>query len=464
MPVARKPPRSTRVHHGRKCWIIITVFVSVWGFFLVWSHHDVANLEYMRNGPAQYLLEPLVGKDQFASMLAWRRVEDANPKIAQQKILNPNRKTNNPWYGWQPQIASKMECPWETCLSPEIGCKTCRDEDLGPAPPVDPDWIPDATMLHQMYLEGKDAQGNPWPPPIGGDICEDFWGVGKDINKRLFQAVPVSVSAATERQNEGPRVFCGVYTMASAHSQSIRAMRETWAPRCDGFVAFSTESDPRIPAYGIHHEGKEEYNNMWQKSRAIWKFIGDHYLQDYDYFFLGGDDLFVIVDNLRAYLGSLSPGPDADHFVGRRFKGYGKDNYFNSGGAGYVLSRGTLQKYVTQGYENDSCAAHDHTSMEDVMMAKCLRVVFGIGLTDTRDSQRRERFHPFAPGTHLTWEPPEVGKHDWYQDYNKEWGVGLGANCCAPDSVSFHYIKKAATVRHLHSLLYECNGSAGNAS
>ena len=51
--------------------------------------------------------------------------------------------------------------------------------------------------------------------------------------------------------------------------------------------------------FQIEHEGPEEYDNMWQKSRAIWKYINFHYKDDFDWFLLGGDDLFVIVENLR---------------------------------------------------------------------------------------------------------------------------------------------------------------------
>lgn len=51
--------------------------------------------------------------------------------------------------------------------------------------------------------------------------------------------------------------------------------------------------------FKIKHEGKEEWENMWQKSRAIWKYINFHYKDDYDWFVLGGDDIFLIVENLR---------------------------------------------------------------------------------------------------------------------------------------------------------------------
>ena len=43
----------------------------------------------------------------------------------------------------------------------------------------------------------------------------------------------------------------------------------------------------------LHVGGEESYqNNMWQKARSIWAYISDHYLDDYDWFHLGGDDLF----------------------------------------------------------------------------------------------------------------------------------------------------------------------------
>ena len=50
--------------------------------------------------------------------------------------------------------------------------------------------------------------------------------------------------------------------------------------------------------------GEESYDNMWQKSRSIWKYIATHYLNSFDYFLLGGDDMFYIIENLRAYLNS----------------------------------------------------------------------------------------------------------------------------------------------------------------
>jgi glycoprotein-N-acetylgalactosamine 3-beta-galactosyltransferase len=385
----------------------------------------------------------------------------------------PHASAPPPWYGWQPSLHENVGivCDVTSCLegkgtfNDHDTCSKCLDDpkDFDNVPDPGPDWIPDAKMLHTMLKDRTDANGNPWPPPLDPQWCQPMgvFGGPHDDNKKLLDGVPIRGirppgDDEKEDGNSSPTIFCGVYTMEVNHASNVRAMRETWAPHCNGFVAFSTADDPRIPALNLHHEGAEEYNNMWQKSRSIWRYIGAHYLNDFDYFILGGEDLLVIPENLRAYLKSLSQSPESDLFAGRRFKGYEADNYFNSGGAGYVLSRGTLRKLYETGLDHPRCNPHRHTPMEDVMIAECLRKVFSVGLTDTRDDQGRERFHPFAPGLHLTWEPPQEGGNDWYEDYNKEWGLKLGLECCAPDSVSFHYIKKPATVRHLWSLLYHC--------
>ena len=77
-----------------------------------------------------------------------------------------------------------------------------------------------------------------------------------------------------------------VYTMKEQHATNIRAIGETWASYCDGYLAFSTANDPRIPAILLPYERSGEYGNMWQKVRSIWKFVGTHYyLEDFDFSF-----------------------------------------------------------------------------------------------------------------------------------------------------------------------------------
>ena len=376
--------------------------------------------------------------------------------LSKQKSTNLNGSLA--WYGWQPALHPDPDCKWRTCFHDNHGCKTtCRDEPEAMGRPprqrdIPHDWVPDVTMLRRMFLAQQDANGNLWPPPLSTELCEPIGDSGdyNDQNKELLDAAPI-IAEPLRGATTGPKILCMIYTVASAHAAQVRAIRETWAGGCDGFLAFSTESDPRIPAISIPQDGPESYDNMWQKVRAIWRFVDRHYADDFDFFILGGDDLFLLPQNLRSYLATVG-SPDGLLYAGRRLA---PDNLYNSGGAGYTLSRGTLKRFVKDGLQNSRCAPKRTTSYEDVMVAECLRLVLGISLADTRDDQGRERFHPFPPGWHYHWTPGNVS--DWFYLQTKGWGVKTGAECCAPDSVSFHFIRKPAIVRHLFSLLYDAN-------
>lgn len=114
-----------------------------------------------------------------------------------------------------------------------------------------------------------------------------------------------------------------------------------------------------------------------------------HFYPQYDYFHIGGDDLYLIVENLRLYLESeeiqlASNGghtlPDGTEemqtplFMGRRFaEGGDREKMFISGGAGYTMNKATLKTLVVDGFPQ--YFPHMHTFSEDVMVATTLRKV-----------------------------------------------------------------------------------------
>jgi len=250
-----------------------------------------------------------------------------------------------------------------------------------------------------------------------------------------------------------PKIFCGIYTYEKNHVTNVKATKETWAKRCSGFVAFSTVDDPNIPAVKIVHEGAEEYENMWQKSREIWKYIDKHFREQFDFFLLGGDDMFYIIENLVHYLGSdeIKALREKNNgvFIGRRFFPP-KQEVFNSGGAGYILDKKAL-KILGENIDSPKCYAHQKGFWEDVNVAHCLRASASIEPYDTRDPQERERFHPFSPGQHLTYRIPT--NPDWYPQYNPY--LKEGYDCCSPESISFHYCP-APLLRELYTYTYVC--------
>uniref|UniRef100_A0A7S4M799 Hexosyltransferase n=1 Tax=Odontella aurita TaxID=265563 RepID=A0A7S4M799_9STRA len=122
----------------------------------------------------------------------------------------------------------------------------------------------------------------------------------------------------------------------------------------------------------------------------MWAYAYDHYIDEYDYFYICGDDMYVVVDNLRAYLdgpdvrslldGYLDPltmAYDAAKARGWLTNATGRprplvlglplflgNRPFPSRGSGYVLNRAALQLLGEVGLP--SFRAHDVTSQEDV--------------------------------------------------------------------------------------------------
>lgn len=43
--------------------------------------------------------------------------------------------------------------------------------------------------------------------------------------------------------------------------------------------------------------------NMWNKALAMWEYADS--LEEYEWFIIGGDDLFVVVENLRQLIRSV---------------------------------------------------------------------------------------------------------------------------------------------------------------
>ena len=295
------------------------------------------------------------------------------------------------------------------------------------------------------------AQGLLPDPPFTSGTCD----LNGTPNGNIL--AHMDLYPAPRSENNPPKILCGVYTMEKNHKTEVQATRETWGKRCTGFIAFSTVTDESIPALKILHEGVESYDNMWQKSRSIWKYLYKNFLDKFDYFLMGGDDMYYVVDNLQHYLMSDEivklKESGKGMFLGRRFypDGLVNDRVFNSGGAGYIMDRAALSK-LGPALDTPACFPHQVGFWEDVNIANCLKVTANIIPYDTRDKQERERFHPFTPGQHLEYRIPKTG-NDWYPKYNP-W-LKEGYDCCSTESISFHYCKQDI-IRKLHTYLYHC--------
>jgi hypothetical protein len=141
----------------------------------------------------------------------------------------------------------------------------------------------------------------------------------------------------------------------------------------------------------VPHYGTEGYQNMWQKTRSILAYMYDNYFDDYEYFYLAGDDTHLIVENLRRYLYTV----EQTHDVATEALYMGAVSYrneaqpYNDGGAGYVLNRVALKRLVLEAFPR--CYAETQISAEDLFVGRCLRRM-KINPLHTVDAQGRQRF------------------------------------------------------------------------
>jgi hypothetical protein len=265
----------------------------------------------------------------------------------------------------------------------------------------------------------------------------------------------------TSQQPPRRKLLCAIYTYEKKH-RNVRAIGETWGWRCDGFFAASTktvdETNMRehnfdgLGAIDLPHEGPELYENMWMKTRSIWAYIHDHYLDDFDYFFLSGDDTHVIVENLRRVLESMEPAANEVPLYLGQWIPDNHGTYFCGGGPGYVLNRRSLRLLVQNAFP--SCLPHERNAAEDRLVGECFRTL-GIMGNNSVDATGAQRFHGMDPHFVSHFQGEKGFYRMVYNYWGRLFGYKSGSNLTSSQSVSFHLLKKPFWIKRHHAILYK---------
>nr|XP_027213724.1 glycoprotein-N-acetylgalactosamine 3-beta-galactosyltransferase 1-like [Penaeus vannamei] len=193
-----------------------------------------------------------------------------------------------------------------------------------------------------------------------------------------------------KRLFEEVTILCWVPLYPEAHNRTSRHVIATWGKRCNKLVFMSTMDDPSIDAVNVG--SKEGYGYLWHKTMFSLQYIYKHFLNEFQWFLKADDDTYVIMENLRYMLRAYDTNDPI--YFGLYYKNFGR---YNAGGAGYVMGRESIRRFVEQALPNAAICSPTGKA-EDVKLGNCLQRV-GIKFGDTRDHIGQGRFwqhHPIS--------------------------------------------------------------------
>ncbi|CAD6996689.1 glycoprotein-N-acetylgalactosamine 3-beta-galactosyltransferase 1 [Ceratitis capitata] len=250
-----------------------------------------------------------------------------------------------------------------------------------------------------------------------------------ELLTRTYTNTADNSTLAAQLYNE-TRVLCWVLTSPANHAKKAIHVKKTWGKRCNRLLFMSSEANEELGSVKL--PVKEGRGNLWNKTREAMKYIYDNHFDEADWFIKADDDTYVIVENLRAFLYPYDS--KAPVYFGCKFKKFVRQGYM-SGGAGYVLSKEAVRRFMVDAYPNDKICRKRSGGSEDKEMGICLQNV-GVVAGDSRDELKRGRFFPTGPQGHIIPKNKSV----WYWHYIF-YKTDDGLDCCSDYAISFHYIQ-----------------------
>lgn len=303
----------------------------------------------------------------------------------------------------------------------------------------------------------------------------------RELGDHIHAMKLVNVQPISQDEMKRVRILCWVNTYHKNHQSRLLAIKRTWGKKCDKLLFMSDIEDLSIPTVRIMAPPLHE--TLWQKHREIVRLLVREYSEEeFDWVFKCDDDTFLLMENLKRYI--LSDEIQAKAAVGpvllghrmtlqwwemaRCFDPFDENDpaqvakmlqvkeetlphgglYYTPGGGGYAMNWAYL-KQLEASFDKTHCLP-TQVVPDDWAISFCMRE-HGVFPHDTRDEQLRERFHQYDPKEVYFHAHDEndfnhevfqsiYDENTWFSDHQ---GIGWknGDECCAPDTISFHYVK-----------------------
>lgn len=310
------------------------------------------------------------------------------------------------------------------------------------------------------------------PPPhfsnITSKICpstENSNLIESEGGHQVLQKIKRGIQKSEQVLNSNakiPKVLCMVFTVDTpSNTRNLKAIAQTWGRNCDGFIASSNVTNHALGSIHLTHEGDESYDNIWAKVISTWMYAYRNYIREFDYFYICGDDTYVVMENMYAFLMSddvakLQEGyRDAIYNATANSSSYThelrprpllfaapmmyKRKPVISGGTGYILNRAALHlfgRYIMDPQELQY--TNVTSSMEDVFMAQFfLRHGVSVSVTNDFANGGGRRFAGSADNSFHYTASSDSSKPVMLQ---KRYGLPLmyGADSISEQQIAFH--------------------------
>ncbi|XP_065672399.1 chondroitin sulfate synthase 1 [Hydra vulgaris] len=183
-------------------------------------------------------------------------------------------------------------------------------------------------------------------------------------------------------------IFIGVMTAEKYLDSRAKAVYETWGSDLKGYgklMFFASSQTKRTDLPVISLDGVDDSYPPQRKSMMMLKYMHDNYIDEYEWFVRGDDDVYIRIDKLQSFLRTLNSSDDL--YIGqagtgtkveKETLGLGAGNNYCMGGPSVVVSASALSK-VTPHFE--FCLSHLVTTHEDVEVGRCIKNFVGVSCT-----------------------------------------------------------------------------------